>query len=184
VNRPTRLTGVLLVLLLVVSLILSTFFCAFPWSLATRRAGAQTTLQRDPMTLVYAVDDSTEARRQIDAAHARWIEAWKTGDARLFASLYALDAAILDPGRAPVSGREAIFEKMEGIFARDRMAEGTITTRDVFVLGDRAYATGSWKFSIGPAGKKTKTRTGRFVDIWVREGAGRWMKWRDVGVPE
>jgi len=184
VNRPTRVTGVLLVLLLVVSLILSTFFCAFPWSLATRRAGAQTTLQRDPMTLVYAVDDSTEARRQIDAGNARCIEAWKTGDAPLYASMYALDAAVLEPGRPPVSGREAILERMKAIFSRDRMAQGTISTRDVFVLGDHAYATGTWKYSIGPIGKKAKTRTGRFVDIWVREGVGRWMKWRDVAVPE
>jgi uncharacterized protein (TIGR02246 family) len=183
-NRPTRVTGVLLVLLLVVALILSTFFCALPWSLTTRRVGAQTIPQRDPMTLVYAVDDSTEARRQIDAGHARWIEAWKTGDARLFASMYALDAAVLEPGQPPVSGREAILERMEGIFSRDRMAQGTISTRDVFVLGDHAYATGTWRFSIGPIGKKAKTRTGRFVDIWVREGVGRWMKWRDVGIPE
>jgi ketosteroid isomerase-like protein len=63
------------------------------------------------------------------------------------------------------------------------MVEGSIETRDVFVLGDNAFATGTWKFSIGPIGKKAKTRSGRFVDVWVREGTGRWMKWRDVGVP-
>jgi uncharacterized protein (TIGR02246 family) len=137
---------------------------------------------RDPMTLVYAVDDSTEARRQIDAGNARILEAWKTGDAALFASVYALDAALLEPGHAPVSGKEAILQRMQGIFAKDRMKEGAIAIHDVFVLGDHAYATGTWKFSIGPIGKKAKTRSGRFVDVWVREGAGRWMKWRDVGV--
>lgn len=135
------------------------------------------------MTLVFAVDDSTEARRQIEAGSARIVEAWKRGDAALFASVYALDAALLEPGRPPVTGREAILERMKGIFASDRMKEGEISIVDVFVLGDHAYATGRWKFAIGPIGKKAKTRSGRFVDVWVREGAGRWMKWRDVGVP-
>lgn len=177
------IAGLLIVLLLVVSLILSAFFCAFPWSMTARRAAAQTTVQRDPMTLIYAVDDSTEARRQIEAAHAKLLEAWKTGNAPLLASVYALDAAILEPGLPAVTGREAILRRMEEIFTTDRMAEGTIATRDVFVLGEHAFATGTWKFAIGPIGKKAKTRSGRFVDIWVREGAGRWMKWRDVGVP-
>lgn len=135
------------------------------------------------MTIVYAVDDSTEARRQIEAGNARIVEAWKTGNAALFASVYSLDAALLEPGRPPITGKEAILRRMEGIFARDRMKEGAIVIQDVFVLGDHAYATGTWKFAIGPIGKRAKTRSGRFVDIWVREGAGRWMKWRDVGVP-
>jgi uncharacterized protein (TIGR02246 family) len=175
--------GILVALLLVLSLLLSAWYCAFPWSLATRRAEAQTTLQRDPMTLIYAVDDSTEARRQIEAGNAKLLEAWKTGNAQLFASLYALDAALLEPGKPPVTGRDAILQRMEGIFARDRMAEGSIAIEDVFVLGEHAYATGTWKFAIGPIGNRAKSRSGRFVDIWVREGVGRWMKWRDVGVP-
>jgi uncharacterized protein (TIGR02246 family) len=184
--RPTAawgVAGVLLALLLIVSIVLSAWYCAFPWSWTTPRAEAQSPPNRDPMTLVYAVDDSTEARRQIEAASARILHAWKTGDAALFASVYALDAAVLEPGHAPVSGKEAIRERMQGIFARDRMKEGSIAVQDVYVLGDHAYATGHWKFAIGPIGKKAKTRSGRFVDIWVREGAGRWMKWRDVGVP-
>jgi len=175
--------GVLVALLLVLSLVLSSWYCAFPWSLATDRAEAQQPPQRDPMTLVYAVDDSTEARRQIEAGNARVLEAWKTGDAALYASVYALDGALLEPGQSPVTGKEAILQRMQGIFAKDRMKEGSITVQDVFVLGDHAYATGKWKFSVGPVGKKAKTRSGRFVDVWVREGAGRWMKWRDVGVP-
>ena len=182
--RPTPAwgrAGFLLALVLILSLILSALFCAFPWSMTACRAEAQTA-NRDPMTLVYAVDDSTEARRQIEAGHAKLIEAWKRGDAQLFVSLYAFDAALLEPGRPPVSGREAILERMQGIFATDRMAEGSITTADVYVLGDLAYATGRWKFTIGPIGKKAKPRSGRFVDIWKREGAGRWMKWRDVGL--
>ena len=184
--RPIRawgVTGVLVAILLIVSLALSAWYCAFPWSWATRRAEAQSPPSRDPMTIVYAVDDSTEARRQIEVGHARILEAWKAGDAALFASVYALDAALLEPGHAPVSGKEAILARMQGIFARDRMREGSISVEDVYVLGDHAYATGKWKYAIGPIGKKAKTRSGRFVDIWVREGAGRWMKWRDVGVP-
>jgi uncharacterized protein (TIGR02246 family) len=175
--------GVVVALLLIVSILLASLFCAFPWTMTTRKAGAQSPIQRDPMTLIYAVDDSTEARRQIEAGNARLIEAWKTGNAQLYASLYALDGALLEPGRAPVTGREAILGRMEEVFAKERMAEGSITTQDVYVLGDHAYATGKWKFAIGPIGKKAKTRSGRFVDIWVREGVGRWMKWRDVGLP-
>ena len=171
--------GILLALLLILSLVLSALYCAFPWGMTARRAEAQP----DPMTLIYAVDDSTEARRQIEAGHARILEAWKTGNARLLASVYAFDAALLESGQPPISGRETILQRMEEIFAKDRMAEGSIEIQDVFVLADHAYATGTWKFAIGPIGKKAKTRSGRFVDIWVREGASRWMKWRDVGVP-
>jgi len=48
---------------------------------------------------------------------------------------------------------------MRDVFASVRMTEGTITTADVFLIGDTAYETGFWNFTIGPSGPRRRSRT-------------------------
>jgi uncharacterized protein (TIGR02246 family) len=178
--------GIALIILIVVSLILSALFCAFPWSMTIHRAAAQSAAlaqRRDPglMTLVYADDDSTEARKQIDAGNATFLQAWKYGSDELFASCFAEDGALLHHGRPPILGRDAIRAHMKEVFSRYRMTQGTIRTIDVFLLGTTAYETGTWKFAIGPIGKKAKMESGSYVEVWKLEGT-KWKMWRDIGV--
>jgi uncharacterized protein (TIGR02246 family) len=129
--------------------------------------------------------DSIAARVDIDAGNSAFLRAWQTGDADLFASLFAQDGAMLRPGGVITIGRENIRTRMRSVFARLRMTFGTITTADVFVIGDTAYETGAWNFTIGPAGSTTaEPDSGLYVEIWKRDRTGAWRIWRDIGVPK
>ncbi len=130
-----------------------------------------------------AAADSQATRASIDAGNAGFVEAWRTGDAALFASLFAEDGALLQPGARLAQGREKIRARMGDLFKRLRMTEGTITTIDVFILGDTAYETGTWKFAIGPIGERAEADSGRYVEVWKRDEARAWKMWRDIGVP-
>jgi len=129
--------------------------------------------------------DSSAARAGIDAGNAAFIRAWELGDADLFASLFADDGALLRPGGGLTVGREGIRGRMRDVFARVRMTVGTIATADVFVIGDTAYETGAWNFTIGPIGSTTsEPDSGQYVEVWKRDRAGAWKIWRDIGIPK
>lgn len=130
-----------------------------------------------------AADDSATVRRAIDAGNARYVEAWKRGDAKLFASGFADDGAELHPGQPMVYGRDAIKEHMERVFKVVRMQDGTIDTRDVFIIGDTAYETGRWRFTFVSEGRPAEPDSGAYVEVWKRERPGVWLMWRDIGVP-
>ena len=138
-----------------------------------------------PAFAATAASDSSAVRSAIDAGNASFISAWQTGDADLFASLFALDGAMLRPGGGLTVGRKNIRARMREVFTRLRMTFGTIATTDVFVIGDTAYETGSWSFVIGPIGSTTaEPDSGQYVEIWKRNRAGEWSMWRDIGIPK
>src|SRR5882672_5708820 len=131
-----------------------------------------------------AESDSAAVRAAVDAGNAAFITAWQTGDANLFASLFAQDGALLRPGGGLTVGRENIHSRMRDVFGRARMTYGSITTADLFVIGDTAYETGAWNFTIGPIGSTTaEPDSGHYVEIWKRDRTGHWNMWRDIGVP-
>jgi len=124
-------------------------------------------------------------RAAVDAGNTTFITAWQTGDADLFASLFAQDGALLRPGGGLTVGRDNIRSRMRDVFRRVRMTFGTITTADLFVIGDTAYETGAWNFTIGPTGSTTaEPDSGQYVEIWKRDRSGAWMMWRDIGIPK
>lgn len=128
--------------------------------------------------------DSAAVRAAIDAGNAAFIRAWQTGDADLFASLFAEDGAMLRPGGDLTVGRGNIRSRMRDVFKQVRMTDGTIVPTDVFLIGDTAYETGAWNFTIGPIGSTTsEPDSGSYIEIWKRDAAGAWKMWRDIGVP-
>jgi uncharacterized protein (TIGR02246 family) len=132
-----------------------------------------------------APDDSATVRAAIDAGNDAFVRAWQTGDADLFASLFASDGALLRPGGGLTVGRDNIRARMKDVFGRVRMTFGTITTADVFVIGSTAYETGAWNFTIGPIGSTTaEPDSGHYVEIWTRDKTGGWKMWRDIGIPK
>jgi len=161
--------GMFVALLVSVSLVSAALFCAFPWAV-TAGAGSSS-------------PDSIDVRKQVDEGNATFVKAWQTGDAALFASCFAEDGATLHPGGHQVLGKEEILNHMTNVFSKVRMTEGTITTVDLFVLGDIAYETGKWKFAIGAVGQAAEPDSGYYVEVWKRVGKGQWKMWRDIGVP-
>ncbi|HET7224691.1 MAG TPA: nuclear transport factor 2 family protein [Candidatus Eisenbacteria bacterium] len=130
-----------------------------------------------------AADDSATVRRAIDAGNAGYIAGWTKPDAKLFASNFALDGAILTQTGRIIYGRDAIARRMTDVFKLERMSEGRIATTHVFILGDVAYETGRWWFTFVTDGK-AEPDSGRFVEVWKRQRPGVWKMWRDIGIPK
>src|SRR2546427_8517919 len=120
-----------------------------------------------PASAASAASDSAAVRAAVDAGNTTFITAWQTGDANLSASLFAQDGARLRPGGGLTVGRDNIRSRMRDVFGRVRMTYGAITTADLFVIGDTAYETGAWNFTIGPIGSTTaEPDSGQYVEIW------------------
>ena len=160
------IVAVVVALFVVVSLILSAFFC-IPWSMAD-----------DPKP------EALQPRKRIDNANAYYVKAWKTGDAEMFANNFAKKGALFEEGGKVVLGYDAIREHMNGTFSRMRMKEGSIRTTGLWFADGCAWETGKWVFAIGSVTElgNAKPDSGYYLKIWLPED-GYWKIWRDLRMP-
>jgi uncharacterized protein (TIGR02246 family) len=113
------------------------------------------------------------ARRDIEAAVQRYVEASNRGDAEGLASLYADDAVLLPPDHEPVRGRAAI-----GDFWRQGTDEGLeVTTLTVEVEGNLGYLVGRYHL---PATDEEPADSGKYVMCLKRQRDGAWKLTADI----
>ncbi|MEP7104736.1 MAG: SgcJ/EcaC family oxidoreductase [Chloroflexota bacterium] len=113
------------------------------------------------------------ARRDIEAAVQRYVEASNRGDAEGLASLYADDAVLLPPDHQPVRGRAAI-----GDFWREGTDEGLeVTTLTVEVDGNLGYLVGRYRL---PATDEEPADSGKYVMCLKRQRDGAWKLTADI----
>ena len=127
--------------------------------------------------------DTAAARAGIGAGNARWIAAFKRGDAGAVAALFAEDAVQFRRSGAVARGRAAIQSGFTALFRDNGSADATITTANVWLVDQRVYETGKFTFTFHPAGKAPVTNAGRYVTIWERQADGSWKIVVDFGVP-
>jgi uncharacterized protein (TIGR02246 family) len=126
----------------------------------------------------------TAARRAIDAGNRRYLSALEAGDARAFASLYALDGIQMPSSGTPiVRGRAAIAAQTANDLKSTKYLDGRIVTTNVAVFGDRAYETGRYSFTYREAGKQSAKLTGRYFVVWARQPNGSYLIQTDSGFP-
>jgi uncharacterized protein (TIGR02246 family) len=125
-----------------------------------------------------------EARAAIEAANAKFSEAFARGDAKALAALYTSDAIAFPPDSEMIRGNEAIgnFWKTS---KDDGVQSATLTTLDVGRSGDVAYEVGQVSLKIQPAGKEPTTTAAKYVVVWKRQPDGSWKLHRDIwnGLP-
>jgi len=125
-----------------------------------------------------------EARAAIEAANAKFSEAFARGDAKALAAMYTPDAIAFPPDSEMIRGNEAI-----GSFWKTTRDNGvqsaTLTTEDVGRSGDVAYEVGKVSLTIQPAGKEPTTAAAKYVVVWKRQADGSWKLHRDIwnGLP-
>jgi len=163
--RRLGIVAVVIALFVVVSLILSAFFC-IPWSMA------------DDL-----VPEALRPQKRIDNANAYYLKAWKTGDAEMFANNFASKGALFDAGGKVVVGYDAIREHMKDTFSRLRMKEGSIRTTGLWFADNCVWETGKWVFAIGSVTEidNAKPDSGYYLRIWIHEES-YWKIWRDIPV--
>jgi uncharacterized protein (TIGR02246 family) len=123
--------------------------------------------------------DAREARTAIEAANARFSEAFARGDTKAIASMYTSDAIVFAPDTDAVRGNQAIGEFWKA--TRDSGVQSALlSTDDVGRSGDLAYESGKVTLKIQPAGKEPATAVAKYVVVWKREADGSWKLHRDI----
>lgn len=120
-----------------------------------------------------------EARAAIEAANARFSEAFARGDATALAAMYTPDAIAFPPGSEMIRGNDAIARFWKT--SRDGgVRSATLTTVDVGRSGDVAHETGTVSLTIQPEGKPPTNATAKYVVVWTRQSDGSWRMHRDI----
>lgn len=113
------------------------------------------------------------ARRALEAAIQRYVDASNRGDAAALANLYAEDAMLLPPDHEPIRGREAI-----GAFWRQGTDEGLeVTNLAVEVDGGVGYMVGRYHL---PATDEEPADSGKYVMCLKRQRDGSWKLTADI----
>jgi uncharacterized protein (TIGR02246 family) len=132
-----------------------------------------------------AADSETLANVKvaIDRGNAQWSEGWAKRDADLVASIFAEDGVQLLGSGNFIKGREEIMKRQKAaMLGADPGVKVTVTTLNVWLDGDTAYETGTYKYEYTVKGTPGKDE-GRYVTIWKRQKNGSWKLTMDMGVP-
>jgi uncharacterized protein (TIGR02246 family) len=120
-----------------------------------------------------------EARAAIEAANAKFSEAFARGDGKALAAMYTSDAIAFPPDSDMIDGNEAIGEFWKT--TRDSgVQSAALTTVDVGRSGDVAYEVGKVSLTIEGAGKERTTAMAKYVVVWKRQSDGSWKLHRDI----
>jgi uncharacterized protein (TIGR02246 family) len=125
-----------------------------------------------------------DARKAIDKGNAQWVDAWDKADASLIAGLFAADGVLLGRNGKSFKGPKQILERMKTVMeAAGKGVKATVTTVDLWLIGDTAYETGKYSYTSQEKGQPV-TDEGRYVTTWRRQSDGSWKIIMDMGVPK
>ena len=120
-----------------------------------------------------------EARAAIEAANAKFSEAFARGDAKALSAMYTSDAIVFPPDSDMIRGNGAIGDFWKA--TKDGGVQSAVlTTIDVGRSGDVAYEVGKVALTIQPAGKEPTTAMAKYVVVWKRQADGSWKLHRDI----
>lgn len=123
-------------------------------------------------------------RAGIAAGNAEYIRAFGAADAAGVAAVYALDGARFGPNGTVLQGRTAIRDDLARFIGRVGPVLVTIDSRELWLVGDLAYESGSWSYTFTPPGASQRRLAGRYVTVWRRQPDGGWRIHADIGLPE
>jgi uncharacterized protein (TIGR02246 family) len=132
------------------------------------------------LTLPAAAED---VRQAIEQGNARFVEAYKAGDAAAIAALYSEDARMLPPDATEVAGRQAIQQLWQS-WLDSGLKDLTLEAVDVEASGDLAYEVGKFSIQAPAANNTMATATGNYLVVWKRAEGGDWQlhvdTWNDA----
>lgn len=124
--------------------------------------------------------DTADARAAIEAANARFLEAFKRGDKAGMVANYADDAIVMMPNEEAWRGRDGLDRGFGGFLSQMSFKDGSATTADVVLAGDLAVETGTFAWTLQPkAGPEIKDK-GKYLTVWRRQPDGTWKIVRDI----
>ena len=132
------------------------------------------------LTMPAAAED---VRAMIEQMNARFVEAYKAGDAAAIAGFYTETAKMLPPDATEVAGREAI-QKLWQSWLDDGLKDLTLESTEVEASGDLAYEIGDFSLQVPAENNTMATATGNYLVVWKRAAEGDWQlhvdTWNDA----
>lgn len=125
-------------------------------------------------------DPEPDPRPDIDAAQAAFWAAHEEGDAQALTALLTDEAILWAPGMEEVSGREALYAAVEGMFAAMTISDFEIDSRELAVHGDLAYELATYSETLTYQGAEPSAVRGRYLIVWKREADGAWRVHRNM----
>lgn len=101
-------------------------------------------------------------------------DAFNRGDVEACTALYANDAILFLPGRAPIEGRDAI----EAFLGKSIAAGTKLVSVDPIRLGASGhvgYCAGTYRFDTPASDGSTVSNRGKFVTVFQRRPDGSWQ---------
>jgi uncharacterized protein (TIGR02246 family) len=132
------------------------------------------------LTTAAAAED---VRQAIEQVNARFMEAFKAGDAATIASLYTETAKMLPPDTTEIAGRAAIQAEWQS-WIDDGLKDLTLEAQEVEASDDLAYEVGLFSLQVPTENNQLVTANGNYVVVWKRDAGGNWRlqvdTWNDA----
>lgn len=112
----------------------------------------------------------------------RWIEATREGDVEAVLGLMAPDVVFLQPGQAPMEGRDAFASGLRGALGENTI-DSVSEIDEITVCGDMAYCRTRLTVTIiSKHGKLPLQRSGHTLSILRKGPDGNWLLTRDANM--
>jgi len=119
--------------------------------------------------------DMAQVRQAIEAADAKFCEAFNAGDAAALAALYTEDGMMMPPNHEMLQGKAAI-EEYGTALASMGVTGLSLTTVEVMQAGDMVVELAKYTVTI-PGGLED---SGKSIVIWKKDADGSWKLHRDI----
>jgi len=114
------------------------------------------------------------AREHIEAGEREWLGAFNSGDAGGVVAMYTPGARLMPPNADVLEGHDAIEPFIKGFVQTGaKLAFDLIDVHETDALG---VAIGRYTLDI-PGAPQDR---GKFVEVWARQGDGRWRIVDDI----
>lgn len=120
------------------------------------------------------------ALMEADRAFAAAVAA---GGSEAWASWFAEDGAMIQPGVGEIRGRGEILSHMASLDEPGVSLTWEPLRASIAASGDLGWTTGSYRSVSTAAGGEVRTGQGRYVTIWRRQPDGSWRVAMDLGNP-
>jgi uncharacterized protein (TIGR02246 family) len=125
-----------------------------------------------------APDTSEADAETIRTSVAQFVVAWNAGNDATLGTLVAEDAVLMEPDSPAIEGRDAILATMAEGYDIALMQQSA-TTDEVIVMGDYAYARGTWNLDLTSAATEDMgPENGKWSTLFRRGPDGAWQIWR------
>jgi len=118
------------------------------------------------------------SKKDIEAAEQQWLNAFNGGDAAGVAQQYEEQARLMPPNLDILEGRGAIEA-----FCKEFVATGAQLAFRLLTVHESPQvcsAVGTYEMTIPVPGGEPQKDSGKFVEVWRRQGDGSWQIADDI----